>query len=167
MITHQQRLYAENRAKGLGKKAAAVAAGCPEKSASQAASRYEKSPDVIAHMERIGFDPSKKSKPAVKPKSKKPDQTSDAEALAAQKLQARAESCGSGFDCPLEYMKHLMNAESEDPKLRLDASKALASFTIAKPGEKGKKEERQEAADRVAGSGGKFGVQAAPLRSVK
>lgn len=132
MLTHQQRKYAENRASGMNKKQSAIAAGCPEKTASQAASRYERDPEVRAHMERL----------------------------------QSAEAGEMTFDCPLEFMRHMMNREEEEPKLRLDAAKALASYTVAKPGEKGKKEEQKEAAKRVAGSS-KFGVQAAPLRSVK
>ena len=167
MLTHQQRLYAENRAKGLGKKAAAVAAGCPEKSASQAASRYEKTADVVAHMSRLGFDPSQKKAAAPKPKNSIPKKNIDPEITAAQKLQERSsDNYSKGFNCPIEYMKHVMNADVEDPKLRLDAAKALASFTVAKPGDKGKKEERQDAADRVATTG-RFSSAPRPLKAVK
>ena len=38
----------------------------------------------------------------------------------------------------------------EDLKIRLDAAKALASFTIAKPGEKGKKEIQADKAEKAA-----------------
>lgn len=164
MLTHQQRLYAESRAKGLGKKAAAVAAGCPEGTASQAASRYEKTARVVEHMERLGFDPAapapKKAKPAVPPKAKAK--------AAAEKIKEKSVASDEDvqFDCPLEFMKHTMNNDIEDPKLRLDAAKSLASFTVSKPGEKGKKEERQGAAEKVASSG-RFGVQPEPLKSVK
>ena len=53
-MRHKQRLYAENRAAGLPKKAAALAAGVPPTSASSSASRYEKNPTVMAHMKRLG-----------------------------------------------------------------------------------------------------------------
>ena len=39
-LTEQKRRYAAARLAGLGKKAAAIEAGCPEKTAAQAASRY-------------------------------------------------------------------------------------------------------------------------------
>ena len=70
------------------------------------------------------------------------------------------------FTCPLQYMEHVMNNQIEDPKLRLEAAKSLASYTVAKASEKGKKEERQDAAERVAGSG-RFVVAKAPLKVVK
>lgn len=179
MLTHQQRLYAESRKDGLGKRAAAIAAGCPEATASQAASRYEKDQKVQEHMRRIGFEPVTKStvkaeKPAKNkaiPKPEKPKEKTKmpqtAVQIAAEKIAERSLSEEkSSFDCPLAYMASVMNDGVEDPKLRLDAAKALASFTVAKPGEKGKKEERQDAAKQVASSG-RFSAAAAPLRSVK
>jgi phage terminase small subunit len=51
-LTEQKRRYAEARMSGASKKEAAIAAGCPEKTASQAASRYEKDPDVLAAIGR-------------------------------------------------------------------------------------------------------------------
>ena len=170
MITQQQRLYAEFRKEGLGKRAAAIAAGCPEKTAAQAGSRYEKNAGVQAHMRRLGFEPEvgstvKKEKPSAKKPEPKPQRT--AVEIAAEKIAERAISDKKdSFPCPLEFMASVMNDRVEDPKLRLDAAKALASFTVAKPGEKGKKEERQEAATKVSSSG-RFTASAAPLRSVK
>lgn len=61
---------------------------------------------------------------------------------------------------PLEFMRAVMADANEDPKLRLDAAKALASFTYAKPGDKGKKDEQQEKAKNAAG--GKFAAAATP-----
>lgn len=51
---------------------------------------------------------------------------------------------------PIAYFRRVMNDRGEDPKIRLDAAKALAAFTVAKPGEKGKKEETKEKAKNVA-----------------
>lgn len=51
---------------------------------------------------------------------------------------------------PIAYFRRVMNDAGEDPKIRLDAAKALAAFTVAKPGEKGKKEETKEKAKDVA-----------------
>ena len=75
-LTQRQRLYAEGRKAGLRKKDAAIAAGCPEGTASQQASRYEKNANVLAHMKRIGFDPTAKQpkNKKVKPKATKPKQ---------------------------------------------------------------------------------------------
>lgn len=43
-----------------------------------------------------------------------------------------------------------MQDEVEDLKIRLDAAKALASFTVSKPGEKGKKEIQADKAEKAA-----------------
>lgn len=166
MLTQQQRLYAEFRKDGLGKRAAAIAAGCPDKTAAQAGSRYEKNADVQEHMRRIGFEP-ETARPEPKEKKPAPAPKRNAVELAAEKIAERSKTVTHGdYSCPLDYMASVMNDGVEDPKLRLDAAKALASFTVAKPGEKGKKEERQDAAKQVASSG-RFSAAAAPLRSVK
>ena len=47
MLTEQRRKYAEARFKGCTKREAAIAAGCPPKTATQAAARLEKNPDVL------------------------------------------------------------------------------------------------------------------------
>lgn len=61
-------------------------------------------------------------------------------------------------------MKTMANDFREDPKLRLDAAKAWASYTVQKPGEKGKK---GEAEDKAKKAQGRFTPTAAPLRAVK
>ncbi|MFC0710703.1 terminase small subunit [Azorhizophilus paspali] len=144
-LTEQKRRYAAARLSGMTKKEAAIEAGCPEKTASQAASRYEKDPDVQAAMGRqIAAEAKKKAEaPAVDPDPYIPDAAND----------------------PLEFMRQMMNSVEADPKLRLDAAKSLAAFTVAKPGEKGKKEERADAAKKA--SGGKFAAARPPLRAVK
>ncbi|HHN1258257.1 TPA: terminase small subunit [Pseudomonas aeruginosa] len=143
-LTEQKRRYAAARLSGMGKKAAAIEAGCPEKTAAQAASRYEKDPDVQATMGRQ-----------------------------LKVAQARVEVVSTDTDPyipaqssdPLEFMRQMMNDLEADPKLRLDAAKALAGFTIAKPGEKGKKEERQEKAEE-AGKSSRFGLRKGHLKAV-
>ncbi|MEV1255281.1 hypothetical protein [Pseudomonas aeruginosa] len=143
-LTEQKRRYAAARLSGMGKKAAAIKAGCPEKTAAQAASRYEKDSDVQAAMGRQ-----------------------------LKVAQARVEVVPTDTDPyipaqssdPLEFMRQMMNDLEADPKLRLDAAKALAGFTIAKPGEKGKKEERQEKAEE-AGKSSRFGLRKGHLKAV-
>ncbi len=142
-LTEQKRRYAAARLSGLGKKAAAIEAGCPEKTAAQAASRYEKDPDVQAAMGR-----------QLKAADAKVDSVS---ADPDPYIPARS-------DDPLEFMRQVMNDIEADPKLRLDAAKSLAAFTVAKPGEKGKKDEKAEAAKQA---GRKFGATLPPLRAVK
>lgn len=143
-LTEQKRRYAAARLSGLGKKAAAIEAGCPEKTAAQAASRYEKDPDVQAAMGRqLKAADAKVDSVSADPAPYIPDKSDD----------------------PLEFMRQVMNDLQADPKLRLDAAKSLAAFTVAKPGEKGKKEEKADAA-KSAGKG-KFASAPPPLRAVK
>lgn len=143
-LTEQKRRYAEARLSGLTKKESAVAAGCPEKTASQAASRYEKDPDVQAAMGRAVVVAAKKAESLpIDPAPYIPPPTGD----------------------PLAFMREMMDCEGADPKLRLDAAKALATFTIAKPGEKGKKEEQAGAAKKAGV--GRFAAAPPPLRAVK
>lgn len=139
-LTEQKRRYAVARMSGMTKKQAAIESGCPEKTASQAASRYEKDPDVIAAIGRMSAQP---EKPSDSDSSLKDTDKGD----------------------PLQFMRNMMNDLAEDPKLRLDAAKALASYTIPKPGDKGKKEEKADAAKKA--SGGKFSAAPPPLRAVK
>ncbi|WP_341706520.1 terminase small subunit [Halopseudomonas sp.] len=143
-LTEQKRRYAAARLSGLGKKASALEAGCPEKTASQAASRYEKDPDVLALMARtVAVEESRQEKPG---------SGVDAHIPAAA-------------DDPLEFFKSMMNDPAEDPKLRLDAAKSLAAYTVAKPGDKGKKEDKADAAKKA--TRGKFGAAPPPLHAVK
>ncbi|WP_349573114.1 terminase small subunit [Azotobacter salinestris] len=143
-LTEQKRRYAAARLSGLSKKAAAIEAGCPEKTAAQAASRYEKDPDVQAAMGRQVAAESKRTQeaPPADPDPYIPGQVDD----------------------PVAFFRQVTNDLEADPKLRLDAAKAWAQFTVAKPGEKGKKEEQADAAKKA---GNKFGSTPPPLRAVK
>lgn len=145
-LTEQKRRYADARLSGLSKKESAIRAGCPEKTASQAASRLEKDVEVQAAMGRST---------AVQAAAKAAPPTGDPDPYIPQ-------AAGD----PLEFFRGMMNDLEADPKLRLDAAKALASFTVSKPGEKGKKEQVQEAAEQVAS--GRFGLRkSGQLRAVK
>lgn len=145
-LTEQKRRYADARLSGMSKKESAILAGCPEKTASQAASRLEKDAEVQAAMGRTT---------AVKAAAKSAPPVGDPDPYIPQAAED-----------PLEFFKGMMNDLEADPKLRLDAAKALASFTVSKPGEKGKKEQVQEAAEQIAS--GRFGLRkSGPLRAVK
>ena len=143
-LTEQKRRYAAARLSGASKKQAAIDAGCPEKTAAQAASRYEKDPDVQAAMGRsVAVAQQRKGDPKIDPDPHIPAQAGD----------------------PLEFMRSMMNDLEAEPKLRLDAAKALAAFTVAKPGEQGKKDQKAYAA-KQAGQG-RFAAAPPPLRAVK
>ena len=158
MLTLQQKLYAEGRFKGKTCRAAAIYAGCPAGTASQQATRYEKHHAVVEHMIRLGMN--------LMPLPVKVTPTPGLDEAVRKITERVAVQTDETFTCPLQYMEHVMNNQIEDPKLRLEAAKSLASYTVAKASEKGKKEERQDAAERVAGSG-RFVVAKAPLKVVK
>lgn len=123
MLTLKQRQYAESRANGFSMKESAIAAGCPEGTAPQVATKLEKHPNVVEHIARLS--------------------------MATNGTESKAPA----FDDPLAFMLKLMNDPVQDPKLRLEAAKALASFTLSKPGDKSKKAEKKEAASKIQSSG--------------
>jgi phage terminase small subunit len=142
-LTEQKRRYAAARLSGVSKKQAAIDAGCPEKTAAQAATRLEKDPDVQAAMGRsVVVAQQRKNEPKIDPDPHIPAQAGD----------------------PLEFMRSMMNDLEAEPKLRLDAAKALAAFTVAKPGEQGKKDQKADAAKKA--SAGRFGQSAPPRLAV-
>lgn len=66
----------------------------------------------------------------------------------------------SGSNDPLQFLTDQMNNTGLDARLRIDAAKALMPFVHHKKGEGGKKDERLDAAKKVAS--GKFGAFAPP-----
>lgn len=150
MLTEKKRLYAVARESGKSIKDSAIWAGCPEKTAAQAGSRMEKDADVIACRARLKSGDSSHGKEPEKPKALK-------EVAPTSELTTT--------DDPIKFMAQIMNDGLQDPRLRLDAAKALASFTVAKPGEKGKKQGKQERAESTAK--GRFGAAPPPLKRVK
>lgn len=142
-LTNQQRLYAEARFAGLGKKDAAMAAGCPEKTASQAGSRLEKHPNVIAHLARL-----------------KANESDSNPAAGRDPLPAGINPRAEFYDDPMELLKSQMNNPLLDPKTRIQAATALLPYMHQKQGESGKKEKAEDAAqDAVTG---RFKMSAPP-----
>lgn len=130
-LTEQQRKYAEARFAGLGKRDAALAAGCPEKTASQAGSRLEKHPNVVAHLARL--------------------KGAESDAIPAAGRDAQpALSAGEFYEDPIDFLRAVMNDRTEDRKMRLQAATALLPYTHQKLGEGGKKDQREKAADGAA-----------------
>jgi len=160
MLTTTKRLYAQARVDGLNIKDSAIAAGCPEKTARQAGSRLEKDRDVKSAMVRI-LDASPgeagvaiASLPSAPVAKKKPAPKKPAASMpVTESADIPAENPTKD---PLAFMEKMMNDRSEEPRLRLDAAKALASFRIPKPGDKGKKEQKQEDAQKTVG---RFGLR--------
>lgn len=65
---------------------------------------------------------------------------------------------------PQAFLEALMDDVNADPRMRLEAAKALMPFKYAKLGEGGKKDVKQDAAKKAAA--GKFAASAAPLKLV-
>lgn len=186
-LTAKKKAYAEARIAGKNITQSAIAAGCPAKTAPQAGSRYEKDREILAYIARMGCvipgpTPSAPMAQTVKAATPSPVLVTPAPSPepAPQPIHAPAPpSAASPTPAPapapapvaplaphdpdepeaLTYLRSVMNDPGEEPRLRLDAAKALASYTVAKPGEKGKKEARQEEAERI---GSKFAPSAPP-----
>lgn len=131
-LTDKKRRFAEALKSGASNRDAAVAAGYSEKTAAQAGSRLAKDPDVLAHIGRK-------------------------ESVVEAQQQAKAEgkptsldAISRTYDDPKDFLRAVMNYAGEDMKLRVDAAKVLMPYEHAKPGEKGKKEERNDRAKKVA-----------------
>lgn len=134
-LTEQQRRYAEARMDGLGIRDAAIFAGCPEKTASQAGSRLEKHPNVVAHLARLKHVESETV----------PGSGHDA-------APPGVDPAADDFEDPKEFLKHAMNDRRADLKTRMQAAIALLPFEHQKMGETGKKQQRDnEAGDVVKG----------------
>lgn len=131
-ITNQQRLYAEARFAGLNKKESALAAGCPEKSASQAASRLEKHPHVVAHLARL-----------------KANESATVPGSGEDAPPAGVDPAAVFYDDPMDLLKAEMNNPLLDPKVRMQAAIALLPYSHQRLGESGKKEKADDAARNV------------------
>lgn len=166
-MTEQQKLYAKARVKGLNQTQSAIAAGYSQATARQSASRLEKTPSVIAHMDRLSgvsvVTDCDKPKPQAKALAAKPALTQAPEVKKEEpKIEPKvqevfhAPAIHKELD-PLEFMRQLVSDVAEEPKLRLEAAKALAPYLHPKQGEMGKKEVKQQAADNV--KNGRFGLR--------
>lgn len=149
-LTKQQAAYAEARFAGAGKREAALAAGCPPKTATQAAAKLEKHPNVIAHLARLKHLESEAT-PAAGRDAVPPD--------------VDVELGGEFFEDPKELLRHAMNDRRLDPKTRIQAAVALLPFEHQKRGESGKKEQQTNAAESVAT--GRFAPAPPPSRQLK
>lgn len=147
MLTKRKRLYAKARLDGKNQTDSAIFAGCPAKTAAQAASRYEKDPDVITLIggaDVVEKLPRGNTVPPNKEVYRKPPAPS-------------AEGKGDSLD----YLRRVMWDEAEETRYRLDAAKALAAYEHAKQGEKGKMELKKESAEKAHS---KFKQAAAPVK---
>lgn len=134
-LTGKKRLFAEALLAGKSNKMAALAAGYSAASASAAGSRLAKDKDVLAHLQR-----------KAKAVSAAPPAATGAEPSAGSFDLSKALS----HKDPRAFLLAAMNDNLLEPKLRIDAAKALMPFEFAKKGEGGKKEQQADAAKKVA-----------------
>ncbi|NIF15642.1 terminase small subunit [Pantoea sp. Cy-639] len=153
-LTPKKRRFIDAVRGGASNRDAAIAAGCPEKTASAAGSRLAKDPDVVNELHKLNaLHPVKGSVKQPPPKGTPEAPGDDVES--------------AGFDLgaallhrdPKDFLLAVMNDAGSEPKLRVDAAKALMPFLHPRKGEGGKKEERQKAAEQAAS---KFSRQAPP-----
>lgn len=140
MLTERKQRYAQARAEGKNILDSALYAGCPKKSARQAGSRYEKDKEVIAEIEAI-----KSGRYSEKEENKNTEIPQS--------------------DDPKNFLVNLMNDPSVDIVDRKDAAKTLMPYFHGKLGEKGKKLQKQEEAQKASKTG-KFRIRKGPMTLV-
>ena len=149
-LTAKQRLFTDAVEAGKSNKDAAIAAGYSAKTAMQAGSRLARDPAIAAHLAGL-----KSGAPAKKAEA--PEQAAPVQQQAAPAFSISAAMMHSD---PKHFLMAAMNDGELDDKLRIDAAKALMPFVHGKIGDAGKKDQRQDAAKKVAG--GKFAAAAPP-----
>lgn len=179
-LTSRKRAFIAALREGASNRDAAVAAGYSEKTASAAGSRLVKDKDVAAELLKLralGLMPADVKadvKARVKP-GQAPVPSTQAES-ATEPPPPKDEPVDrepAGFDLmqallhrdPKDFLLSVMNDLESEPKLRVDAAKALMPFVHPRKGESGKKDQAQAKAEQAAS--GKFGARRGPLRSVK
>jgi phage terminase small subunit len=155
-LTDKKRRFADALQSGASKREAAIAAGYSEKTASQAGSKLAKDPDVVAAISR-------------KTRAKN---ATPAEVKAAAKVNSPAVEISTGeglvfaeFSDPRDFLVAVMNEQDAEPRLRVDAAKALMPYVHGKVADQGKKEAVADAA-KQAGKG-KYSQGRPPLSIVK
>lgn len=139
-LTSKKQRFADAKLAGASNKEAAIEAGYSAATASPAGARLVKDPDVVAYISRVG------SKVASEPKAKTPPASSPVSVIDERD--------------PLKFLEGVMTGAIEANITQVRAAMAMLPFVHQKLGEGGKKEQKQAAAEGVAG--GRFG-----LRSVK
>ncbi|PPA05863.1 terminase, partial [Pseudomonas sp. MWU12-2312b] len=139
-LTDKKRRFADALQSGASKKDAAIAAGYSEKTAPQAGSRLAKDPDVIAALSRKAR--AKNATPAEVKAAGKVNSPRDIETPETGLDLAE-------FDDPRDFLKAVMNQPEVEPRLRVDAAKALMPYIHGKVADQGKKEAVADAAKQA------------------
>ena len=143
-LTGKKRAFADAVLAGFSNKEAAIRAGYSPATAAQAGARLVKDKDVAPYLAQH-----KKASPTANPTTPPPPPPPTFDISAALM-----------HSDPKAFLLAAMNDGALDPKLRLDAAKALMPFTHTKLGEGGKKDQKQDAARKAAG--GKYGSAEPP-----
>jgi phage terminase small subunit len=165
-LTPKKRAFIAALREGASNKGAAIAAGCPEKTASAAGSRLAKDRDVINELHKLNaLHPVKTDVKTVKGVKAQASPEGPSEPAENGEPDAFDLSRALTHRDPKDFLLAVMNDFESDAKLRVDAAKALMPFVHPRKGESGKKE---VAKDKAAGAAqGKFGVRKGPLSVVK
>lgn len=158
-LTPKKRKFVDALKSGLSGAKAAVHAGYSEKGAAQAASRLMKDPDVLAALERTK-DVNKQVNNVNQDGKHK--LASEGEVLPDKPEQKIVPDIGLDqlglTSDPKKVLVAIMNDGQEDPKLRLEAAKALMPFVHPRVAPQGKKEAQNSAAKKA----NRFMVQPPP-----
>lgn len=139
-LTGKKRVFADAVLAGKSNKDAAIAAGYSAATASAAGSRLVKDQQVVEYLAKHR---------AAKEKGETPPDGRPKFDLSQALMHSD----------PKQFLLAAMNDGELEPKLRIDAAKALMPFTHQKLGEGGKKEQAQANAQKVAS---RFGALAPP-----
>lgn len=147
MLNEKQELFFKATLRGEKPEQAAISAGLSPNSAKAAGFRMRKHPAIVAALAAVGIGT--KSAPTGKPTATEDESEPDILTIEIPETED-----------PKVFLTALMNCPKAGVKARLEAAKALLPFEHAKPGEKGQKERKAEAA-REAGKG-RFATAGAP-----
>lgn len=153
-LTIKKQRFADAVMAGEPNMSAAIIAGYSAATASQAACRLAKDPDVLAHIARMNGVPAPVVAAPVVVKATEPvvKEGRQQESLPLTYADTSTD--------PKAFLLSVMNDELLEWRQRIEAAKTLMPFTHMKRGEGGKKDEKENAAKRAAG--GKFSV--VPIR---
>lgn len=140
MLTRKKRLYAEARESGKRIKDSAISAGCPEKTANQAGSRYERDQDVMRYRERLKSG-------HFNAKGETPEQPNTPDRPAPSDIPTITADT-TNEDAAIVILR--MQLDSDDERIAQGAAKALLDYEVKKKGPIGKKGEQQKKAEDAA-----------------
>lgn len=168
-LTDKKRRFVDALLSGLSGAKAAIHAGYSENGAAQAAARLMRDKHVLAALGRIAEVNKPVNKKAVNKKAeeeapaKQIPPTEETPPTAASEIPLGGiglKALGLTSD-PRTVLVAIMNDANEEPKLRLEAAKALMPFTHGKVADQGKKDAQKAAANKVS-VGGRFNAPPPP-----